>query len=68
METPKFSIGQTVYNTVSQKGSYGPSVALRYTKLKIDGIETVGDDFIYTCGYEGWKFKENELVKERDKD
>jgi len=59
---PKFKIGQTVYNTVSCIGSYEPSRCGKYEKLKISKIEQQGDTFVYTCDYDGYKFKENELI------
>lgn len=62
MKTPKFQIGQTVYNTISKRGSYGPGIADPFTKMEIESVKRVADDFLYTCGFEGWEFKESELL------
>lgn len=41
MKTPKFQIGQTVYNTISKRGSYGPGIADPFTKMEIESVERV---------------------------
>lgn len=59
---PKFHIGQTVYNTVSKRGSYGPNMLNIHNQLTIDKIEITNNKILYTCGYEGWQFTEDELI------
>ena len=58
----KFSIGDIVYNKVSTRGSYEPSMCDPNTRLKIEGVQKRGDTFLYTCDYDGYIFKEDELM------
>lgn len=66
MNKPKFEIGQVVYNTVSRRGSYEPSMCKPYTKLTINGVEKHGDTFEYTCGFDGYCFTEDELMSAKE--
>lgn len=59
---PKFNIGDIVYNKVSVRGSYEPSICNKHEKLTVDKVERCGDTFQYTCGFNGYTFKENELM------
>lgn len=62
MTKPKFNIGDTVYNKVEKKGSFEPSTCNKYTKLTINSISTNNHATTYTCGYDGYMFKESELM------
>ena len=64
-KTPKYSLGQTVVNLVSKKGSYEPSMCGKYEKMTVDKVEVSGNTYAYTCGYDGYdgyRFSEHELV------
>lgn len=58
----KFSIGENVITKVTRRGSYEPSILPINSKVSIQKIEKVGDSFEYTCGYDGYHFKEDELM------
>lgn len=60
---PKFQIGDVVYNNVERRGSYEPTICSKHTRLEIDKVErNNGGGFTYTCGYDGYKFTETELL------
>lgn len=61
-KSPKYSLGQTVVNLVSKRGSYEPSVCNKYEKMTIDKVEVSGSTYMYTCGYDGYQFSEDELM------
>ena len=61
-KTPKYSLGQTVVNLVSKKGSYEPSMCDKYEKMTVDKVKVSGNTYVYTCGYDGYRFSEHELV------
>lgn len=62
MKSPKFSIGQIVYNKVSIRGSYEPSICKSFERLTIDKVEIFGNTYKYTCGYDGYEFTEDDLM------
>lgn len=59
---PKFQVGDYVSNKVSKKGSYEPSICNPYTRLEINAIRKSGNTFVYTCGFDGYEFTEDELL------
>lgn len=59
---PRFNIGDVVYNKVEKRGSYGPSICDEHTRLTVDKVERSNGSFAYTCGYEGYRFYEDELM------
>ena len=59
---PKFQIGDTVYNTVEKRGSYGPSVCRPFERLAVEEIRRDGAGFSYAAGFDGYCFKESELL------
>lgn len=59
---PKYSLGQTVVNLVSKRGSYEPSTCDKYEKMTVDKVEVSGSTYVYTCGYDGYRFSEDELM------
>ena len=59
---PRFNIGDVVYNKVEKRGSYGPSICDEHTRLTVDKVERSNGTFVYTCGYEGYRFYEDELM------
>lgn len=61
---PKYSLGQTVVNIVSRKGSCEPSICGKYEKITINEVEVYGNTYRYTCGdeYDEYQFLEHELV------
>ena len=59
---PKFSVGQTVFNKVTRRGSYEPSICSQFEKMKVNEIRKAGDTFEYVCGYDGYVFEESELM------
>lgn len=59
---PKYQLGQTVVNLVSTRGSYEPSICNKYEKMTIDKMEIHGNTYMYTCGYDGYQFLEDELM------
>lgn len=61
-KTSKYSLGQTVVNLVSKRGSYEPSVCDKYEKMTVDKVEVSGSIYVYTCGYDGYQFSEDELM------
>ena len=63
---PRFSIGDIVYNKVERRGSYEPSVARPYEKMEVDGVRRSNSSFIYTCGFDGYEFKEDELMSKEE--
>lgn len=66
MNKPKFNIGDTVFNTVSRKGSYEPSICDVMSKLKVDKVEKSGNTFKYTCDMDGYIFTEDELASKEE--
>lgn len=63
---PKFRIGEIVYNKVSTRGSYGPSFCNPHERMTIDKIERCDNSFQYTCGYNGYKFMEDQLMSRKE--
>lgn len=63
---PKFSIGDTVFAKVSTQGSYEPSHCRVGEKMKVKEIRECGNTFEYTCGYDGYILKENELMSKKE--
>lgn len=63
---PKFNIGDIVYNKVERRGSYEPSVARLYEKMEVDGVRRSNSSFIYICGFDGYEFKEDELMSKEE--
>lgn len=63
---PRFSIGDYVYNKVARRGSYEPSICNKYSEICIESVRKCGDTFFYICGYNGYKFKEDELMSEEE--
>lgn len=63
---PKFNIGDTVYNTVERRGSYEPSVCHPHERMKVEEVSRHGNTFEYTCGYDGYVFKESELMSPQE--
>ena len=61
-KTPKYSLGQTVVKKKKKKGSYEPSMCGKYEKMTVDKVEVSGNTYVYTCGYDGYRFSEHELV------
>lgn len=59
---PKFSIGDIVYNKVSRRGSYEPSICQPYQRLTIQKVAASNETFQYTCDYDGYLFAESELL------
>ena len=66
MNKPKFNIGDVVFNKVHRRGSYEPSVCEPNTKLIINEISKSSNGYIYTCGYDGYEFKEEELMSKNE--
>ena len=62
MKKPKFEIGQTVYNKVSRRGSFEPSMCQPFTQLTISEVKNSGKSYTYVCGYNGYTFDESELM------
>lgn len=62
MSKPRFNIGDIVFNKVERKGSYESSICPKRSKLSVDKVERMGDSFKYTCDFDGYVFKEDELM------
>lgn len=66
MRKSKFNIGDIVFAKVARRGSSEPSVCSVGEKLTVEGIRRRnngnGYEYEYTCGYDGYKFSEDELM------
>ena len=62
MIKPKFNVGDEVYNRVSAKGTYEPSICYPFTSLTVSEVKQSGSGFVYICGYDGYRFREEELI------
>lgn len=58
----KFNIGDKVVNKVYKRGSYEPSTLNPWNVVIVEAFEQQGDTYLYTCGYDGYQFLENELM------
>lgn len=66
MVKPRFNVGDIVYNKVPKDGSYEPDTCNKHEKFTIDKVESFGNTFMYTCGYNGYIFEENELMSPKE--
>lgn len=63
---PRFNIGDTVYTKVSVRGSFEPSFCHVGEKMEVLKVENYGDGYIYTCSYDGYRLKEDQLMTKEE--
>lgn len=62
----KFNIGDKVVNKVYKRGSYEPSILNPWNVIVVESIKKQGDKYFYICGFDGYKFLEDELMSVKE--
>lgn len=62
----KFNIGDIVYAMARKRGNYEPSYCHIGEKMEVISVAKRGDMYIYICGYDGYEFKENEIMSAKE--